>query len=200
MMPCGKKFKCKTKKNKKMQEVICLMGLNRSKYIQDNQGRAMQNSLYLGVMLSLLCSPMLSAKEPKFQDFIVKKTNIEQTKKLLLIGDAKRYKTLITELSKQSSNYAGHYVLESFGCGGGCQSIAAYNKKTGKGFLHPHDFGDCYSEKHGFVNRDYEIQENSRLLVLTGRRGTQMHQCEVVYYVVEGDQFKQIAQKWIYRD
>lgn len=71
-------------------------------------------------------------------------------------------------------------------------------KKTAKGFLHPEDFRDCYSPSKGFVSRDFAFKANSRLLILTGNRTGEPSRCEKVYYVVQGNQFKQIAQQWIY--
>lgn len=109
------------------------------------------------------------------------------------------YRTLFKNMTQQPINAAGHYIAETFGCGGGCTSLAIYNAKTGRGFLLPDDFSDCYSQKHGPVMSDIVFEKNSRLLIATGRRGTDIAKCEQVYYVLEGDLVKEIKQQWIYR-
>ena len=150
------------------------------------------------LMLLILLSPFAYAKSPVFGDYPVKVNQPYKNKSLLLNGKAKSYMTLFKDLNKQKTNFSGHYVLDTFGCGGGCQSIAVINRATGRGFLHPHDFSDCYHEKYGYIGRDLEFKANSRLLILTGRRGADISQCERVYYLVEANHFKTLKQEWLY--
>lgn len=136
--------------------------------------------------------------EPTFEQYKVPMLQFKQ-QKIQLIGRGKWFKTILTDLSKRKANFAGHYVLDDFGCGGGCQSIAVYNHRTGRGFIHPQDFRDCYSEKEGFIGRDYAFKPNSRLLIVTGNRKGNPSECEQVSYIVKGDGFEQIHQRWLYK-
>lgn len=152
----------------------------------------------IGLLAGLSATVQAQSTVPTFQSYPAKILN-SKPKAVQIYGKNKRYKTLLTELSKEKINYAGHYALTSYGCGGGCQGVAAYNAKTGHAFLHPAVFSDCYSETHGFVERDYQIKPNSRLLILTGSRGEDIAKCERVYYVVEANQFKQVAHQWLFK-
>ncbi len=156
------------------------------------------NVLIIGLMVAVI-QTSVKAESIKFEDYPVQNTQGVFAKNIILKGKNQKYRTLLTELSKQEINFAGHYVLDSFGCGGGCQVLATYNAKTGYGFLHPQNFSDCYSQTHGFISRDYEFQNNSRLLVVTGSRSSKPYQCEKVYYFVHENSFKEIAQHWIYK-
>lgn len=147
--------------------------------------------------VGLLLSPNLWAKPTpslEFQRYAVKPQQVKP-QAIRIEGTNKRYKTLLTELKSQPINYAGHYVLSTYGCGGGCQGIAVYNAKTGSAFIHPEHFSECYSEKYGWRDRDYDMKINSRLLILTGSRHGNIAHCEKVYYLIEGNRFKEIAQQ-----
>lgn len=156
------------------------------------------NVIIMGLMIAVI-QTSAKAESIKFEDYSVQNTQGVLAKRITLKGKNQKYKTLLSELSKQEINFAGHYVLDSFGCGGGCQALAIYNAKTGYGFLHPQNFSDCYSQTHGFISRDYEFRNNSRLLVVIGSRSSKPYQCEKVYYIVHENSFKEIAQHWIYK-
>lgn len=46
--------------------------------------------------------------------------------------DAKTYKTKISQSLKNGVNFAGKYIIVSFGCGGGCLYSLLVNAQTGK--------------------------------------------------------------------
>lgn len=151
------------------------------------------------LLSQFLFASTLSAQDLEFNKYPSNSKQLTELKKLQINAANNKYITLLTKLSKQPINFAGHYVLESFGCGGGCQALAVYNAKTGQAFIHPQNFSDCYSQSHGFVGRDYEFHKNSRLLVVTGSRSTQQGHCEKVYYLVRENHFEEISQSWIYK-
>ena len=140
-----------------------------------------------------------SSLKPSFQQYPVKVEKLK-AQPIRIQSDSKRYKTFLTELKKQPINFAGHYVLDSYGCGGGCQGIGIYNAKTGVAFIHQAQFSECYSEKHGWHDRDYDMRINSQLLILIGRRTEDLARCEKVYYLIEGDRLRQIDSEMIFKN
>lgn len=50
--------------------------------------------------------------------------------------EAKRYKTRLQEWSKEKVNFAGHYILTTWGCGTSCVQIMIIDAKNGQVF-HP---------------------------------------------------------------
>jgi hypothetical protein len=49
---------------------------------------------------------------------------------------SRAYRTQIREWAKERPNFAGHYILATWGCGTGCTQIAIIDAKSGKVF-HP---------------------------------------------------------------
>ena len=149
---------------------------------------------YLNFFLLALVSFSLYAKTPTFQDYPAQ-TYIGKNQPLKLTAQSRKYRTLFKQMSQQQPSFAGHYVMETVGCGGGCSFALAYNLKTGQSFILPHTFADCYSEQKGFTQNDIFFQKDSRLVMAVGSRYGDHAQCETVYYLVEKNQFKEISKQ-----
>lgn len=78
-----------------------------------------------------------------------------------------RFRTRIREAAQQPANFAGHYVLASWGCGAECLSFAIIDRKTGAVYFNDQTVC-CWGTA---VPDDFEPVRgllSSRLLVLTG--------------------------------
>jgi hypothetical protein len=139
---------------------------------------------------ALLISSTLFA-HPTFQDYPAQ-TYTGKNHAVVLNKETRLYKTLMTELSKQPVNFAGHYGIETYGCGGGCVAGLLYDAKTGATAYLPDSFRDCYSEQYGFSSREIKFKADSRLLIGTGSRKGDHEQCELVYYLIENGRFKEL--------
>ena len=146
------------------------------------------------LVASVLIAHTAFAVSPVFSDYNA--AAFKQTARPIRITPSNKYfRTVLTALSKQSLNFSENYRFDTIGCGGGCGQGIIYNAKTGYAGLLPQSYRDCYSEKYGFTSYDFEFQKDSRLLIATGRRGGEVHNCEVVYYLIDGNQFKEILKK-----
>ncbi|APR69704.1 hypothetical protein GPS47_00765 [Acinetobacter haemolyticus] len=148
-------------------------------------------SITFYITILALGSSSLYAKTPTFGDYPAKNYT-GKNQPLKLNPQSQKYRTLFKDISQQQPNFAGHYVMETVGCGGGCSLALAYNAKTGQSFMLPDSFADCYSEQKGFTANDIFYQTDSRLVVAVGSRYGNQEMCETVYYHVENDGFKQI--------
>lgn len=146
--------------------------------------------LYISLLI-LLFSFSTYAKNPTFQDHPAP-TYVGKNQPLKLTSKSKKYRTLFKQMSQQQPNFAGQYVMETVGCGGGCSFALAYNAKTGHSFIFPHTFADCYSKEKGFTQNDIFFQKDSRLVMAVGSRYEDQKKCEKVYYLVENNSFKEI--------
>ena len=146
--------------------------------------------LYISLLI-LIFSFSTYAKTPTFQDYPAQ-TYTGKNQPLKLTLQSKKYRTLFKQMSQQPPNYAGHYVMETVGCGGGCSFALAYNAKTGQSFVLPNTFADCYSKEKGFTQNDIFYQKDSRLVMAIGSRYGDQEKCETVYYLVENNHFKEI--------
>lgn len=149
--------------------------------------------LYISLLI-LIFSFSTYAKTPTFQDYPAQ-TYTGKNQPLKLILQSKKYRTLFKQMSQQPPNFAGHYVMETVGCGGGCSFALAYNVKTGQSFVLPDTFADCYSKEKGFKQNDIFYQKDSRLVMAVGSRHGDQAQCETVYYLVENNHFKKISRQ-----
>ncbi len=149
--------------------------------------------LYISLLI-LIFSFSTYAKTPTFHDYSAQ-TYTGKNHPLKLTSESRKYRTLFKQMSQQQPSFAGHYVMETVGCGGGCSFALAYNLKTGQSFILPHTFADCYSEQKGFTQNDIFFQKDSRLVMAVGSRYGDHAQCETVYYLVEKNQFKEISKQ-----
>jgi hypothetical protein len=84
---------------------------------------------------------------------------------------ATHYRTAITKDVTRGVNFAGKYVVSTWGCGEGCQGSAVINGETGKIL------------SYGMTSTGYEFDVNSRLLDAE-KEG---------YFVVEDDSLKELC-------
>lgn len=148
--------------------------------------------VYLSAFFLALISSPLHAQSLTFQDYPVQ-VYTGKNQPLKLTSQSQKYRTLFKQMSQQSPNFAGHYVLELVGCGGGCSFALAYNTKTGQGSVLPDTFADCYSKEKGYTQNDIFFQKDSRLLIAVGSRHGDQKKCETVYYLIENNHFNEIS-------
>lgn len=146
--------------------------------------------LYISLLIWIF-SFSTYAKNPTFQDYPAS-AYTGKNQPLKLTSKSKKYRTLLKQMSQQQPNFAGHYVMETVGCGGGCSFALAYDAKTEQSFILPHTFADCYSNEKGFKQNDIIYQKDSRLVMAIGSRYGDQEKCETVYYLVENNHFKEI--------
>ena len=148
---------------------------------------------YISLSILVFSFPIY-AKTLTFHDYPAQ-TYTGKNHPLKLTSESRKYRTLFKQMSQQQPNFAGHYVMETVGCGGGCSFALAYNAKSGQSFVLPNTFADCYSKEKGFTQNDIFYQKDSRLVMAIGSRYGDQARCETVYYLVENDNFKQIQKQ-----
>lgn len=148
----------------------------------------MKKFLLVGVV-SAMCwmnaAQAADAGAPRFEDFAVTDTFAGKAAKVRLVSaDDKEYATRIREASRQKPNFAGRYVLASWGCGASCLSTVAIDAKTGRVTWLP--FTVCCWDVD--VNEPIEFRRDSRLLVVHGSRNEEGS--GTYYYALDEDGFK----------
>jgi hypothetical protein len=111
------------------------------------------------------------------------------------------FRTRLTDASKESPNFAGHYRFATWGCGSECISGAIIDLETGKVFSpplaseksDPGHFNVCQS---AYENSGVDFRVTSRLLVLRCglNHSERLHTNvpDAYYFVWHGDRFEQI--------
>ena len=121
---------------------------------------------------------------PKFEDYRVTEHFAgKNAKPVLVTKDDRQFRTRLTEGAREKVNFAGHYVLTVWGCGGGCLSGAVIDAKTGKVSWLPFSIC-CWPED---VEKPIGFRLDSRLVVFTGSRNEEGQ--GIYYYKFDGDRF-----------
>lgn len=158
----------------------------------------MKKSLFF-ILLLLFSYNAFAQKTPTFKQYAVK---VEKAKaKKINFASHKRAKTFRTNLSnalKEGVNFAGHYVLASWGCGTNCGDHGIIDARTGNVYF-PEELEGIGI---GFCEIDYEniepvaFKPDSRLLVLSGFKGGDLSSenasCGIYYFEWTGTKLKQL--------
>lgn len=142
---------------------------------------------------------------PRFEDYPAKVyRGANATPDLRSHPDSRMYRTQLKAWAKEQPNFAGHYILATWGCGTDCVQIAIINARTGK-FFHPagarsnhavnvhHELlgpGGILDHWHGFGAVQY--RPDSRLLVLIGMPGESVENRGISYFVWEKERLTRI--------
>jgi hypothetical protein len=88
-------------------------------------------------------------------------------------------RTRLSEALAGGVNFAGHYIVASWGCGTGCISGCIIEAKTGKAYwpLALNALGVWYDGEN-YADEPVEFRKNSRLLIIRGSPGVKDNQPE----------------------
>ena len=147
--------------------------------------------LMLITFVLLSASPSMSGQ--RFEAFKVDSIYIgPHAAPVLRTARERRFKTQLRNAAQQRVNFAGHYVLSTWGCGAGCRSGAAIDVRTGQVIWLP-----CDVEFEGIPRNaePVEFRADSRLVVLYG-----MMLCDAAqlpsdryYYKLQGNRFVRLS-------
>lgn len=117
---------------------------------------------------------------------------------------SRMYRTQLRGWATEKPNFAGHYILATWGCGTGCTQIAVIDALTGKVFHPPgvrtnsvvnvhHELladGDSSPRRADFGALQYSL--DSRLLILIGTPEHRIENRGISYFVWENDALRRI--------
>jgi hypothetical protein len=109
---------------------------------------------------------------------------------------SRRYRTKLREWSREKANFAGHYIVATWGCGTGCTQIAIIDAISGKVFHPPGARGNSIQDVDPDVLDDEDnpsplradfgalrYRADSRLLVLFGAAEWRKENTGISYFV-----------------
>jgi hypothetical protein len=145
------------------------------------------------VIAALVIVTAVNAKTaPTFSDYPSTEGPMVLQAPLRLDKDTHHYRTRIRKAAKGQVNFAGHFILVTWGCGTGCEEGAIIDLSTGKTQLLPfaiHKDADALTDD----NPDrISFRRDSRLVVFNGQRNEKgpdgLH-----YYEFDGQHLRFIA-------
>lgn len=154
--------------------------------------------LLTALFLAFSLNAFAQTTTPTFKQYAAK---VEKTKNVRVNlkshKDANMFRTNLRNAAKEGVNFAGHYILTTWGCGTNCSQSAIIDARNGKVFfpreLEGAGFGFCElpDDTEPIVSK-----ANSRLLVLSGFKGGDLDKkdgrCGIYYLEWTGANFKQV--------
>jgi hypothetical protein len=135
---------------------------------------------------------------PTFRQYAAKVENIGNVKvNLKSHKSANMFRTNLRNAAKEGVNFAGHYILTTWGCGTNCTVSAIIDARNGRVFF-PDQLG---GSTFGFCEFPDDTEPlvykaNSRLLVLNGFKAGDLDKqdgrCGIYYLEWTGTNFRQV--------
>ena len=160
----------------------------------------MRIRIVLLTALMLACSMIgfAQSKTPTLTQYAVrveKKKNVKVN--LRSHKNANMFRTNLRNAAKEGVNFAGHYILTTWGCGTNCSQSAIIDARNGRVFfpreLEGAGFGFCELPDD---TEPMVYQARSRLLILSGFKGGDLDaadgRCGVYYLQWTGTRFRQV--------
>lgn len=156
-------------------------------------GWAMRSVLLATCFLLPLAWPATAEPSPALPQFENFPAGAAYTgrNRLVLKGNDVHWRTRLRWALGQKPDYAGHYVMASWGCGTECMMGAAVDVRTGAVVWLPGSLCCWYSDGQATAGEvePLRFRLDSRLLVLTGRRDERDGDAGTHYYAIEGNRF-----------
>lgn len=145
--------------------------------------RILTTLLALGVMLECAYA---SPSVPAFNAYPAK-VETKHTVPSLTFADARarQYRTVIRNAAKGPIDFAGHFILATWGCGAGCIMAAAIDTTSGRVTSLPFAVSDWPMD----VPEPLSYRADSCLLVVKGSRN-ESDEHGTYYYVFDGKAFR----------
>ncbi|NML34669.1 hypothetical protein [Paraburkholderia antibiotica] len=143
--------------------------------------------LFSTLMLGAASSLAYAKSLPKFEDCSVAVESMHAAVPRLTFTDAKarKYAATIFDSAKGPVNFAGHYVLATWGCGAGCVMAAAIDANSGRVISLPFSVSDWPIN----ITEPLAYRADSCLLIVHGSRN-ESNEHGTHYYVFDGKTFR----------
>ena len=139
--------------------------------------------IYFALAFIFAASSSIASAAPTFEDYPSQDFTGKAAKIRLHDAQSKKFASVLTQAARRPPDFAGRYVLASWGCGASCIMTAAIDSATGAVAWLP--FTVCCWEQD--VDTPLEYQKKSHLLIVHGSRnevGGGVH-----YYKFDGKNF-----------
>jgi hypothetical protein len=133
--------------------------------VADDIGNMMRDLYRIGLLACLWLSLIAAAAAedvPKFAQFAEKVYSGPSASVKLVTEEDRSFATRLRAAAKQPVNFAGHYILTTWGCGAECLGGAVIDARSGKVTFLPYSVC-CWGEGEPFYYR-----RDSRLIVFSG--------------------------------
>ena len=137
------------------------------------------------VLLLLMTASLDSLAAPQFEDYPAQIYQGRLRRVSLSDHEDRKFAAALRSSIGHHPNFAGRFVLSSWGCGASCVMSAAIDAKTGQVIWLPFTVSNWPAE----VKEPLEFRRDSRLLIVRGSRNEADSQADIAYFIFDGQQF-----------
>jgi len=145
----------------------------------------------LFLLLVLSCSSAVSPAQervPQFKDYPVREQYRGETHAPLLGSrEARMFRTRLREAARGKPNFAGRYIVATWGCGTACLQGALIDARTGRVYMLPATRCCWQAVDENF--KPVEFRPDSRLIILSGSRNEKEGDEGTHFYKFENNRF-----------
>jgi hypothetical protein len=132
--------------------------------------KLLTGSVLVGVALLATLNVNAQTGVPRFTDYPVHEKYVGKTAPLVLSREARMFRTRLNDAARGKPNFAGRFIVTTWGCGTECMQGAIIDAKTGRVFMLPFSLC-CWAPSTVDENfKPVEFRLNSNLIVLAGAR------------------------------
>jgi hypothetical protein len=144
-----------------------------------------QSPIFAAIALVVLVNSAEARRLPTFEDCPAA-VQIKHSTPRITFADtrSRRYRTAIQDAAKGPIDFAGGYILATWGCGAGCVMAAAIDAKSGRVTSLPFSVSDWPLD----VTEPLSYHPNSCLLIVRGSRNESAEH-GTYYYAFDGKTF-----------
>ena len=145
-------------------------------------------SCRFSLLLTLCFFPLTVTAQsgvPRFSDYAVNEHFAGKTAPLVLAKQSRQFCTRLREAAQEKPNFAGHFIVTSWGCGAECVQGAIIDARTGHVFMLPTTLC-CWGNVDDKFN-PIEYRLNSKLIILSGARNEKEGDYAARYYKFENN-------------
>jgi hypothetical protein len=131
---------------------------------------------------------------PRFEDYAVKEMYTGKRPPLKFTPKTAEFKTRLTAAAKDPPNFAGKYVVATWGCGTDCLMGGIINLETGNTYEIPFSIC-CVLENGDDGTNKVEIRKDSKLIIFNGLLNEEESESNQHFYLFEDDKLVEVAPK-----
>ena len=148
--------------------------------------------LIAAFFMLLACAAPAHCAEPSFEAYptTVQFSGSLATVDVLSHPKAKKFKTVLSAGAKHGPNFAGHYIIVTWGCGTACQEIAIVDAENGKVYFPGILKLNAYQMVHD-ETEPFQFKKESNLLVVSGSPNDQ-EALGVHYYLWDNNKLRKV--------
>jgi hypothetical protein len=142
-------------------------------------------------LLALLFALPLPAQPSLFHDYPATEPYKGHNVPVVLTKRDAEFRTRLRSAAAQRPNFAGHYIVSSWGCGATCVMGAAIDANTGRVHWFPFTIC-CWTPNDTDTFRPIDYRVDSRLIIFTGARDEKDGDAAAHYYEFRNGEFTEI--------